>query len=498
MVYGSVAVLAVMALVMGCPTTPAASGGGRPGAPNEDWNPDSQGNLQITNNSGRNADVFVNDRYIRTIEKGKSGFLINVTDATSAVGSEFMVTVYDNGEKGSLDAPAESAKMSTFAAALFPADDVDRRMALFLPPPEWRDKDAVAAGKPQVLVKFEYPLEDIALGTVMATVFEGQINSRRAFTVMNPQTKPVMVPMDPGFKQLSVLYTISTNNRVQRIYYPDWNDAAVDSSIRAFNTNDLNPTYTILPVSEIAKIKWVYPQDNSGKLIVRNRSSRPQQVEGVYLEPGGQRGLLEQLATGATGGSSALGAGDPPVVFQLKPGRYELSAKAALRNTVTSSIEATIEAGTQYYWIITDAGSNVERSNEITVASNLNKLIQNWKITSNVSGAEVTVRIDSSDSSLPSASQVLGNTNNSGALSGKFSLANLFSNLTYDNAGKALVKITVAKDGYISVSQTINALTLIQAGSDFVPSRFELAQQADKTSPGAVYVIENANFYDGE
>ncbi|MDR1073339.1 MAG: hypothetical protein LBL45_06655 [Treponema sp.] len=158
MVYGSVVVLAVVALVMGCSSSPSpvADGSGRPVAANENWNPDAKGNLQITNMSGRNVDIFVNGRYIRSIEKGRAEFLINVTDATSAVGFEFIVTVYDNGTKKSLDEPAESAKMNVFFVRLFPADDVDRRMSLVVPESEWRDTDAVAAGK--ALVKFEYPV----------------------------------------------------------------------------------------------------------------------------------------------------------------------------------------------------------------------------------------------------------------------------------------------------------------------------------------------------
>ncbi|MDR1902920.1 MAG: hypothetical protein LBQ88_11640 [Treponema sp.] len=482
-------------LIAGC----ASTGSGRPGRARENWNPDVTGNLQITNTSGKDADIFVNDVYARTVQKGKSSFLINVADADNPIGTEIIVKAYDNETKKSLDSPDETALMTTFAVALFPASDADRRMNIQLPPPEYRDKDAAAAGSSQVLVRFEYPLEDIALGSVRATVFEGQITSRRPFVVMNPQIKPIYVPMDVGFKQLSVLYTVATNNRVQSFYYPDWNDAAVDSSIRAFNTADLNPTYTILPVDQIGQVTWTYPKDSQGSIVVSNKSTRPVQLEAASLEPGGKRGLLEQVAVGAAPGSSALEVSPLSAEFRLLPGRYQLSAKVALRNTTASAVEADIEAGTRYYWIITDGNSSLEKDKSVTAATNIDRLVQNWKITSNVPGARVSLGVESTEASvLGFRDHELGNTDNSGALGGKFSIANLISNLTYENAAKVLIKITVSKAGYVPVSQAINALTLMELGSDFVPARFELPEEANKTTPGATYTISGVPFYYGE
>lgn len=92
--------------------------------------------------------------------------------------------------------------------------------------------------------------------TVTATVFEGTIADRRDIVVMKPHAEPIMVPMDSGFKQISVLYIILTENGVQHIYYPDWDDAAaVESSIFWVVTSEPNLTYTILPVSEITKTR---------------------------------------------------------------------------------------------------------------------------------------------------------------------------------------------------------------------------------------------------
>jgi hypothetical protein len=484
-------VVAVIGMFFGC-TTPGASKKAK-----ESRLPDPKGNLQMTNSSGKNSDIFVNDVYLRTIEKGKSNFLLDVTSARDPIGTEVLVKIYDHEAVGSLDNPAEDALMNTFVAALFPPDDQDRLMRIYIPIPGQRDKEGGAAGGREVLVKFEYPLEDIALGTVTATAFEGQINSRRPFVVMSPQQKPIMVPMEVGFRQISILYTVVTNNKVNRFYYPDWNTPGVDESIKTFNTADLNPVYTILPVDQITTVTWMYPKDNLGSLIVKNKSTRPVQLNAANLEPGGKRGLLEQLAMGAAPGSSAMAVSPLAVPFQLRPGQYQLSATPALRGgaPVSALDDVIIEAGTQYYWIITDGSSTLQKNTTLSAATDLTKVIQNWKIRSNVPGAQVTLSIDSSDASIKGeVDTVMGNTDNAGELLGTLSAANLVENLTYGNASKVLIKLTVSKEGYVSVTQTINALTILEAGSDFVPDKFNLSEAANKSTPGAEYKLEYKDF----
>jgi len=102
----------------------------------------------------------------------------------------------------------------------------------------------------------------------------------------------------------------------------------------------------------------------------------------------------------------------------------------------------------------------------------------------------VSLGIESTDANVPSSEEKIGATNAQGEFTGKLSLSgNLIPKLTYDNAAKVLIKITVAKDDYVSVSQAINALTILEAGSDFVPDRFELPKAADKNTPGASFKI---------
>lgn len=470
-----------------------------PGAPRkakESWLPDERGNLQLTNTSGKNVAVFINDNYARSLERGKAAFTLDVLDARNPIGTEIDVKIYDRETLGSLNSPAETALMNTFSAALFPPEDQDRLTRIAIPLPTYRDKEGAAAGGRDVLVKFEYPLEDIALGTVTATVFEGQITSRRPFVVMSPQVKPLLVPMEVGFKQISVMYTVATNNKKTMFYSPNWEEAAVNMSIRAFNTADLNPTYTIKPVDQVAVVTWMYPQDNLGSLIIRNKSSRPVQVDAASLEPGGNRGMLEQIAVGARPGSSALEIGPLATEFQLRPGRYQLSAKQALRNTLVAALDnLVVDAGTRYYWIITDSGRALEKDTSLNAATDLNKVIQNWKIRSNIPGAAVSFAVESMDASVKGeAPQVIGNTDAAGELVGSLAAANLVQNLTYENAAKVVIKITVAKDGYVSVTQAINALTLIEAGNDFVPARFDLPEAANKNTPGAEYKLEFKEF----
>ncbi|MDR1971399.1 MAG: hypothetical protein LBQ46_05705 [Treponema sp.] len=360
--------------------------------------------------------------------------------------------------------------------------------------------DAVAAGSSKILVRFAYPFEHPSLGPVAATVFEGPINAGRPLVSMDPRDDPVYIPMDIGPIQLTVLYTIAMGNHVLRFYYPDWNDAEVAArNTWILSANNFEPTYNIPSIGSIAQITWYLPEDGQGSVIVTNKSRRPVKLEAADLGPYGRRGSLENFAVGAAPGSSSLAAGSPSATFRLPPGRYRLSAQDLLASyQYISAVEAGIEAGTHYHWIITD-GSGLEKDESLTAAANIDRLIQNWKITSNVPGAKVSLSLESTDASVPGFRDFeLGITDSSGALGGKPFIANLINDLTYENAAKVSIKITVSKTGYVPMSQAINALTLMESGSDFAPARFDLHDEADETKPGATYSISGIPLYYGE
>jgi hypothetical protein len=153
-----------------------------------------------------------------------------------------------------------------------------------------------------------------------------------------------------------------------------------------------------------------------------------------------------------------------------------------------------VEAGNTYYWYITDTGSTMEKKGDATkdlVAT----MTQNWKISSNVPSADITLYVESITPDVKTGSTEVGKTDSKGAFVMTTAITSLFPGLTYENASKVTVKINLNKTGYVDQTQAINALTLLQAGADFAPVAFDLKQEADEKTPGAVYKIENVNFY---
>jgi hypothetical protein len=498
MVYGSVAVLAVMALIMGCPTTPAASGGGRPGAPNEDWNPDSQGNLKFDNSSGLDAAVYIKGRYYKTIPVGTSSFLINV-DGAESNGSQFDIGVYDSKKVADVGQPPEqSAQITLFTASLYPAGSRNPKN-LKIPEPSFRDEALTAqAGGIDTLVEFSYPFELTQIGSVSAEIIKGPINSGRRLLSVDPGEESVSIPMEPGFNQFTVVYTVMNNGMKQRFYYPNWaNDDEAQAAAYILDVQDSTTSrYIIKPISEIGKITWVGSQDNYGKLVVQNKSGRMVDLTARDLNTNAN-GLFSKSSfiTGVAAGTDTLRADDAvKKVFRLDPGNYQFRAINSMTQASVDTVEEiAVEAGTTYYWII--GSSAVTKDKNVNALTDLGRVMQNWKIVANQHGATVSISVISSDPTIANKTEVLGTTDLSGNWLGTFPLSNFVPKLTYENAKKVLLKINVEKEGYVGANQAINALVLLNSGGDFVPEKFELSKAATEDTPGATIQISNVNVY---
>jgi hypothetical protein len=401
--------------------------------------------------------------------------------------------VYDEEKVGNLDAPSEEGLLNTFAAALFPSSDASRIMPIQIPEPAYRDQEpsgGAGGSKRDVLVKFSYPYENPRMGTVSVVVYRGQVTSRSTVVVLRPQIEPIYVPLPADEPvQLNLLYTVAANNATTRFYWPDWdNEIAYNGSVIMYGANNRSPEFQVKAVDEMTTVTWVYPQDNYGTLTVYNKSSAIQALRAAHIAANskGEGGI----GTIANGGNNNINIGPIPQTYQFTPGQYVLTATGQGRNSRSVSTEINFEPGTKYTWIITDGTTDLQIDKAANVVADLDRVIQNWKVRSNVPDADVFLGVESTDANVPSSEQKIGTTNSQGEYSGNLSLSgNLIPKLTYDNAAKVLVKITVAKDGYVSVSQAINALTILEARSDFVPDRFELAKAADKNTPGASFKI---------
>jgi len=379
--------VAVAVTVVSCGTL-----GGAPGAPGKakkNYLPDTAGNMLITNGSGKSVDLFVNDVYLRSIPRGGSGFRLNIAAATNPNGTDFMVKVYDEDKVGNLDAPSDEGLLNTFAAALFPSSDASRIMPIQIPEPAYRDQapsSGAGGDKQDVLVKFSYPFENPRMGTITVVVYRGQVTSRSSVVTLRPQVEPIYVPLpadDPV--QLNLLYTVAANNTITKFYWPDWeNEIAYNNSIKLY-TNNRTPEFEVKAVDEMTTVTWVYPQNNYGSLMVYNKSTAIQALRAAHIAANGKG--EGGIGTIANGGANNINIGPVPQTYQFTPGQYVLTATGQGRNSRSVSTEINFEAGNKYIWIITDGAATLQADKTVNIATNLDKIIQNWKIRSNVPGA---------------------------------------------------------------------------------------------------------------
>jgi hypothetical protein len=494
----AVAVVGTIALAAGC-TTP-----GKPAVPRRDTMvPDEGGNIVIRNSAGVDVALYVNDVYFRSIPKGKTGFVINVPDATDPNGTGFRIKAYDNDRKGSTTEPSPDALLHGFSMALYPKEDTERQYNLVIPESSQRDKEFLARGGEQVLMRFEYPLEDMQLGTIYAQIFTGQINSRRNIVTMNPYDKPLHVPMEPGAIQLSVLYEVSLNKNPEpvRFYWPAFNKAAVNASIRVFNTNEVDPVFRIRPVTQMTKVSYIYQKDNFGTIIVKNTGSDPVELKAASVSVDGRYGGITRIARSGGGGSDVIPVSPIPLSFIFDPGPYQFWAEEIgfdAGKRVGTDVEIDIEAGSTYHWIINSRGGSFTQGAAKDATGDLLAKLQKLTIRSNPAGARVKIGIESDiPDEVGRFEKDIGNTDARGLLTiqnaaGDFvsSFSGLTAGLTNKNASRVTIQFTVSKDGYIPVTQAINVMTLLETEDDFRFNDFNLAKIASGKDGNAIPVLE--------
>jgi hypothetical protein len=484
-------VVAVIALMVSC---------GTPGAPkrapkNGIWTSDRTGNVKFDNRSGLDADVYIREAYVRSVRKG-TVVLVDVPGA-EANGSQFTIKVYDHDKNIDINNPSEDALITPFTASLRPAGAIDPKN-IRIPEPSYRDTPLTAGASMQdILVEFQYRSEIPTLGSVSAEVIRGQITTGKYLLSLDPQDPPVSVPMEPGFNQFTIRYTVFNNGKERHFFYPDWsNPKEANAPNTTFDATSLEPKYIIPSVGEIGTITWVGKEDNFAQLKVSNKSSTIVQVEVRDLGLGGREGRIELIALGALSGSGTLAANSAPVPFKMMPGSYRLMAKNARNPAITINTipEIAMEPGTIYTWFITEEGGELNTTASAT--ADLAKIIQNWLIKSDQPGAAVRISVESSDPDVKGFRDYeMGNTDSAGALRSTLSIANIIPSITYGNAAKVLIKITVEKDGFMPVTQAVNTLSLIQAGPTFTLDEFQLPKKADEQS-AANWILEDVNWLD--
>ncbi|MDR3343965.1 MAG: hypothetical protein LBT14_14515 [Treponema sp.] len=488
-----IVMIAEVLMIIGCGTTGGAVTRGK-----INRSPDPIGNVNLRNEAGVDSDVYVLGKYVKTIPVGAISFAINVPDV-SPTGTPVRFEIFDSGaNKGHLDSPKPEARFRVFTQPLFPSSDRDRvRNIVLVRNPDDAPLPAIE-GYSDMLVEFSYPFEIPQIGDVTAEVFVGQVNSRRTLLSLAPGDKPVSVPMTPGFNQFTTMYYVSNNNAEHRFYFPDWaNESEAQVALVSFDGTVLTPSYQIRPISSIGKITWVYPKDNQGQLYIKNVSSKASVINARSLGVGGRSGTIDssEFSIGARAGSSSIPVGAPMVPFALKPGKYQFVANNPIPGNlpVDKLDEIDIEAGSTYYWIIKDSGSTLEKKGDASSA--LASTLQNWKLSSNVSGATVTLYISSATPDVETDRKEIGKTDSKGTFAMQAVVTSLFPKLTYENASQVMIKINVGKEGWVDETQAISALTLLQSGSDFTPVPFTLKEEASQTTPGVTYKIEKVNFY---
>jgi hypothetical protein len=308
--------------------------------------------------------------------------------------------------------------------------------------------------------------------------------------------------MEPGAIQLSVLYEVSLNrNPPVRFYWPAFNKAAINQSIVVFNTNVERP-FRIEPVSKMTRVSYIYQEDNFGKVIVKNTGTEPVELRVASISVDGKSRGITRIARSGGGGSDVIPVSPIPISFIFDPGPYQFWAEEIgfdAGKPVGTDVEIDIEAGSTYYWIINNRGGSFTEGAEKDAAGDLLARLQKITIKSNPAGAQVRIRVESGvPDEVGRFEKDIGSTDARGLLTiqnaaGDFvsSFPDLAAGLTNKNASRVTVQFTVSRDGYIPVTQAINALTLLEAGDDFRFSEdFNLAKIASGSDPNAIPTLE--------
>jgi len=89
---------------------------------NLNWLPDKTGNLLITNETGTDIDVYLNDNYVRSIGTGAKDYAVNIP-VSNMYGETCAIKVYNH---------ASDVLIAIFELVLYPSSVPENRLPLFV------------------------------------------------------------------------------------------------------------------------------------------------------------------------------------------------------------------------------------------------------------------------------------------------------------------------------------------------------------------------------
>jgi hypothetical protein len=91
-------------------------------AQNSDWLPDKTGNLLITNETGTDIDVYLNDNYVRSIGKGTMDYAVDIP-VGDVYGETCAIKIFSR---------ASGVQIAVFELVLYPSSMPEKRLPLFV------------------------------------------------------------------------------------------------------------------------------------------------------------------------------------------------------------------------------------------------------------------------------------------------------------------------------------------------------------------------------
>jgi hypothetical protein len=457
-ILGVTALLAAaLGLTAGCGSSP------------ESRTSDANGNLIVANQSGVELAIYVDREYKKT---AKSGERLNIlVDHAEAVGTIVDVDVFyrdrlDNVETYPVD---NQAKYFSFAKTVRPLGSPERVNPIYIRQLT-QEELASNAGLGNVLVQFsydDYPRVDSAV-----SVFTGSaMNQNPIVRLQNGDT--MFVPMPVGLNQINIEYALSGRTGVQRKAYPQTQTQRNDERFQVYVASDAQEMSHVIPkIVDIFNIS--YAADSGavkGTLRVRNDSSQPITI----------RSAAGTASERNISGQDSIVMRNRRRDFLVDTGEYILRAVDANEGgyrEIASVEDIRIEPGMIYYWFIKEQNSAVDARGNMNVSQRIKDLFQTWTIDS-VAGAEISLRIISTDRVVQNNQVNLGTTDRNGRLIlPGVDIENLIRGLTTDNARRVTLIISAEKEGYESASQSIGAYALLTTGQEFRPERFDLKRTA--------------------
>jgi hypothetical protein len=323
------------------------------------------------------------------------------------------------------------------------------------------------AGLGNVLVQFSYNDYPQVHSTVR--VFTGSsLSGHTIVPLRNGETK--FAPMPVGLNQINIEYSLGGAGRpIQEKSYPQTQTQRNDPRFRVAISSDQQEKSHVIPkISDIFNVSYTSDSGvTKGTLRIRNNSFWPIDIHS-------QTGTASE---GNISGKDSFVEINQRRDFLVDSGAYSLRAVDANEGghrEIARIDDIRIEPGMIYYWFIKEQNSTIDTLVNMNVSQQIKDLFQTWTIDS-AAGAGISLRITSTDRSVRNNHVNLGTTNRNGQLIlPSVDIENLIRGLTTDNARRVTLTISAEKEGYESASQSISAYTLLTAGQEFRPERFDL------------------------